>query len=292
MKLIVAILFIVTTSVHASSMRVDFGVYKATGLCCDASSEFDKMFDSNEESYLQSVFQKFTYSSSISKKTEMSTYLTLTSIEMVGFDAFEANDGQTTTGISNVGTRFETELWKKNRSYLNSTIGFQAPGDNNTPYSFLSIHDGVPRYTLGLTYGIGWFGSYLNYVYRPGKIDKHNANLSPGSGKDSADIKSLDIPDLIEYGVSYMHLIGRSIVFTSLDAYQAQGGIGIGDTGKGWSDDHRPFAATKESKTTLSFGWGYYFTSQRSVDLIFSTVLQGKNTDKGNSVQIGYQFPL
>lgn len=292
MKFLIALFLLSSLPVHASSMRVDFGVYKATGLCCDSSSEFDKMFNSTEESYLQSVYQKFTYSSSISKKTEMSSYITFTSIEMVGFDAFEANDGQSTTGISNVGTKFETQWWKKGNSYLNWTAGFQAPGDNNTPYSFLSIHDGTPRYTLGLSYGIGWFGTYFNYVYRPGKVDKHNANLSPGSTKDSADLTSLDIPDLIEYGISYMYLTGRNIFFTSVDAYQAQGGIGIGATNKGWTDDHRPFAATKESKSTFSLGWGYYFTSQRSVDLIISSVFQGKNTDKGNSVQIGYQFPM
>lgn len=291
MRSFLILLLVISTQVGASSLRIDVGVYRATGLCCDSSSKFDTMFDADGDAYLQSTYQKFTYDTSISKKTSMSTYITLTSIEMVGFDAFEANDGQSTTGISAVGTKFETQWWKNKNSYLNLTYGFQAPGDNNTPYSFLSIHDGVPRYSLGASYGIGWFGSYLNYVYRPGKVDKHNANATQGS-LGGTDVKTLDIPDLIEYGISYMHLVRRNIFFGSLDAFQAQGGIGIGDTANGWSDTHRPFNATKESKTTFSVGWGYYFSSTRSVDLIFSTVVQGKNTDTGEAVQLGYKFPL
>ena len=289
-KFLIVLIGIMTQAAFAESLRLDIGYYKATSWWrADEGRSFEQFDDAESGANTVTVYQRLTYDTKLNKNLNVSMFIESAKFQANDFGAGGAQEGDSISGISAVGVNFTNSIWNKGASSVALNYGVTAPGDSSlNQYKFISVNDGQTRYNLGADYSYSMkkgkvdFG--LSYIYRPGFVDS----------KGTSDTFSNEIPDILEYSVDYYHFIGNGqFLYTGYNLSNSLSGIDIGPTDDDWKASagggaDLPFPATKQERGEVYIGWGSYYSASNSIDISYTQVITGRNTDKGESINIGW----
>ncbi len=192
-----------------------------------------------------------------------------TELEDGDFSPAGATEGDTRSGIAEVGFYYLKRLAIRMPLNLDVGAGFRAPGDYDEPSSFVALSDGVPKYDLmaNLSYNLkAWNFALMNtYTLRGDRAENQMKN----------DLR-----------VGWNH--NKFGVYAMYTLFNTEGGADILDAEFTAAGNTTGFQIVDEDYNAISLGAMYNINRKYAVDVFVSKKEDGKNTDTNEAVGVGF----
>jgi hypothetical protein len=275
--MLILMIGLLTQVALADSMRVDVGYYTASSWWKgEYGTHFSQMPGAvSDDAETATTYQKLTFDKTLSKRTNLTLFVEHTSSKIKDLAAAASTDGETISGISGVGFSLSHGL----NSSWSVNYGVTSPGNNtlNNAAEFVGINDGQVRYHVGVDYtksmSKGRLDAGLSYIYRAGHYN--------------GTTKAYEVPDMLNFSLAYYRYLNtKTFLFGGVNMIKSLGGIDVGTTD--WADVKPNFAVVEENRDEVFLGWGKFMSKDKSIDITYNQVISGRNTDKGQSINVGF----